>query len=422
MNAVITAIRRQLPQLEGEVLVGFSGGADSTALLHSVFSQKKGQVTAVHINHGLRGSDAEADEAFVRRFCAEFEIPLEVAAVDVRAEAEKRGLSIEHAARELRYDIFVKTAMFLNITKVLTAHNSGDNLETMIYNLARGSIGLVGIPLSRPLTEGIIVYRPLLGVSRADIEKYLTENGLSHVEDLSNQDTVYTRNLIRHQIVPLLEKINPKVSEHAFRNAVIREYDSETLSNELTVDAVNQLSQELGALYVKKLLKSHGISPTYAYITAVLNICRNGSPHAVVNLPMGRSVKRVYNILSIENTIKTDNVSRFNSLFKILQINADTIVGKLYIRKRQQGDSITFPKMGTKSLKKLFIDKKIPMEERDRIPILCDEAGIVAIVGIGVTARCVPCDGAKILSITVEAIDGEYIITEACGEGQMNEE
>ena len=195
------------------LLVAFSGGADSMALLHFLCQNVRNPLFAAHINHHLRGEESDRDEAFARTICEKMGMELFVLQADVQKEAETKGFSIEQAARSLRYDFLEKTAEGLH-AKIATAHTLSDNMETVIFHLVRGTglKGLCGIP---PVRNNII--RPLIACTRDEIEAYCTSNNLSYVTDSTNIDTKYQRNFIRHQIIPALTQINP-----AFDTAIHR--------------------------------------------------------------------------------------------------------------------------------------------------------------------------------------------------------
>lgn len=201
------------------VLVGFSGGPDSVCLLHFLHylaSKKHFEVAALHVHHGLRGKAADADAAFCRRICREWEIPFLLKKKNVRALAKKLDLSIEHAARKARYEAFAQAARQTGATKIALGHHLDDQAETVLLNLLRGTRpeGLCGIPVRRPLNKQTEIVRPLLCVTRSEVEKYLQENNLSFVTDETNTDEAYRRNWIRHELLPLLETKQPKIRQH----------------------------------------------------------------------------------------------------------------------------------------------------------------------------------------------------------------
>ena len=222
------------------IITGLSGGADSVALLHALLHIKEelgiAQIFAVHVNHGLRGEAAAADENFCRRLCEGLGIPLQIYTADVRGLAAAEALSIEEAGRKLRYRYLQEAAAFFGVpgAKIATGHHQNDNAETVIMNLARGAglRGLCGIP---PVNGSII--RPLLDVSRGEIEEYIAAQGLEYVDDASNFSREYARNRVRHTVLPAIEAaINPRaVQTIASNTAWLRE--DETLLEEMAREA-----------------------------------------------------------------------------------------------------------------------------------------------------------------------------------------
>ena len=201
------------------VLVGLSGGPDSVCLLHFLHylsGKKHFYLEAVHVHHGLRGEAADADAQFCKTLCKNMEIPLHAYKKNVRALAKKLDLSIEHAARKARYEAFATAAKKTGASKIALGHHLDDQAETILLNLLRGTRveGLCGIPLRRMLSKQTEIVRPLLCITRAEVEMYLRENGLSCVIDQSNFDDAYTRNWIRHELLPLLEKKQPQIRRH----------------------------------------------------------------------------------------------------------------------------------------------------------------------------------------------------------------
>jgi tRNA(Ile)-lysidine synthase len=201
------------------VLVGLSGGADSVCLLHFLHylsHEKHFALAAVHVNHGLRGKDAQADEDFCREFCEKLQIDYFVKKVDAKQVAEKYNLSPEHGARKARYKAYEQVAKKWGATKLALGHHLDDLSETFLLNLLRGTKvqGLAGIPLRRPLCAGVEIVRPLLCITRAQVETYLKQNKLSHVTDQTNFDDVYRRNWVRNTLLPLLETKQPQIREH----------------------------------------------------------------------------------------------------------------------------------------------------------------------------------------------------------------
>ena len=199
----------------GKVLCALSGGSDSMCLLHllSAMAEEGGfTLCAAHYNHHLRGAESDGDAAFVARWCEEHHIPYALGEGDVAAEAAKRNQGLEETARQLRYAFLTETAEALGCSRIATAHNADDNLETLLLHLTRGAglHGLAGIPPRR----GELV-RPLLTTPRADIEAYLEAHHIPHVEDSTNTDTKYARNKLRSQVIPVLRELNPKLTQRS---------------------------------------------------------------------------------------------------------------------------------------------------------------------------------------------------------------
>lgn len=200
-------------------MVGLSGGADSVCLLHFLaYLARKNhfELCAVHVNHGLRGAAARADERFCRELCQKWDIPLVVKKKAVKTLAKKWNLSPEHAARKARYAAFAQAARETGAAKIALGHHLDDQAETFLLNMLRGTRaeGLCGIPLRRALNGCVQIVRPLLCVTRAEVEEYIAHNGLSFVTDETNFDDAFTRNWVRGTLLPLLESKQPKIRRH----------------------------------------------------------------------------------------------------------------------------------------------------------------------------------------------------------------
>ncbi len=245
------AIRRYGMLSDGEtVIVGLSGGADSTALLHILLSLKEElgiSLKACHINHNLRGEESDGDENFVRALCERLEVPLTVFGIDVKGSSSKHE-SLEETARKLRYREFERLCREEG-ARLATAHTASDNAETVLINMVRGTgtKGLSGIP---PVRDYII--RPLIRCTREEIEEYCIKNGISFVTDSSNLTDDYTRNKIRHKVIPLLKEFNPSLIEGISRMTAIVGEDMSFLEEYSSVKAEECLNE--GKLDSRKLL------------------------------------------------------------------------------------------------------------------------------------------------------------------------
>ena len=225
-NHILEAIERfSLIEEKGvNVTVALSGGADSMSLLYALLNlrEKLGiTVNAAHLNHMIRGEEAERDTCFVKEQCEKLGVKLYCEYADIPAIAEREGISLELAARNTRYEFLKRVSSGL----VATAHTASDNLETLLYNLARGSglDGLCGIPPKR----GIFI-RPLITCTRDTVENYCSENNIPFVTDSTNLADDYTRNKLRHKVVPVLKEINPAVEMNALRTSSILRQDAES--------------------------------------------------------------------------------------------------------------------------------------------------------------------------------------------------
>lgn len=201
------------------VLVGLSGGADSVCLLHFLrylANEQHFALAAVHVNHGLRGAAAMRDEKFCRQLCKTLDIDLFIKHVDAGKIAAQYDLSPEHGARKARYRAYQQIAKKWGATKLALGHHLDDQAETILLNLLRGTQakGLGGIPLRRPLCAGVEIVRPLLCITRAQVETYLNQNKLLYVTDQTNFEDKYRRNWVRHTLLPLLEEKQPQIKQH----------------------------------------------------------------------------------------------------------------------------------------------------------------------------------------------------------------
>jgi tRNA(Ile)-lysidine synthase len=193
------------------VVLGVSGGADSVAMLRAMASLKKeyggrGQLYFAHLNHGMRGSAADADETWLRMLCEQLKLPLEVEKTNVAAIAEKQGDGWEAAARTARYDFLRAAAERIGARFVATAHTANDQVETVLHRILRGTgiDGLAGIMRTRPLSASVALVRPMLTLKRLEVLEYLAAIGQDYRTDASNEDTQWTRNRLRHELLPQL--------------------------------------------------------------------------------------------------------------------------------------------------------------------------------------------------------------------------
>ncbi len=407
------------------ILVALSGGADSVCLLDCLqkLSDELGiSFSAAHVHHGLRGQDADDDELFVRRLCNERNIPLYVKRVDVRALAAETKTGLEEAGRNARYAFFKELKDEHGFTKIATAHHSGDNIETVLMRLMRGTgpLGLGGIPY---VNQEVI--RPLLDVSRQDIEDYCKAQNLSFRTDLSNFETNYTRNKVRHELIPFMEeKFNPdfknsfqeQIRLYAACGAYIKDETEKVMQKEMhsTLQGVCFSCQSLLAYneflvstVLHKVLQQYagGHSITADHINSIMAMLGQGK--CSVSLPDDMVAEVCHGWLYIRRNLpaKTFSYPLFESAFiketgqtvTICDVeympgkgNACTVYldkqklagKKLMLRSRCDGD-VFYPvgMDGRKKLHDFFVDKKIPYFLRDTVPILTADDEVVWIAG-----------------------------------------
>ncbi len=415
------------------VLVGFSGGADSLALLHmlnTLRAKKTFPLYALHVHHGIRGAEADGDEAFCRRTAETLGVPFFSVRADVPALSRAWHLGIEESARRVRYEAFATCMKEQGIPLLVTAHHADDNLETMLFHMVRGSglAGLCGIPETRRLEEGYLC-RPLLSVSRAEILAYCEANDLSYVSDSTNVNEDYTRNRMREHVIPALCRIHPGAVKNAARLAETLRSDNLCLQSmadwfleELEEDASLALDKIAGApdaVVNRALLTlfthvSGGGRLEWIHLRELRLLCQKGVPHSSLSLPCrtrgvienGRlcflpeaearpalvedyctPLSEGRNHLSqtsveilMESSQKAKNIYK-NSILLIL--DSAKIKGTLRARSRRPGDRIRLGGIH-RSLKKIYCDRKISPTLRRRLPVLCDDDGIVAVPSIGI--------------------------------------
>ncbi len=396
------------------VLCGLSGGADSVSLLLCL-RELGYAVCACHLNHGLRGAQADEDEAFCRALCGRLDVPFVSGRCDAAAEAKQRGVSIETAARELRYEFFDRCARRMQARRIATAHTADDNLETMLFHLIRGTgaAGLAGIP---PVRGDII--RPLIEVERRQIEAYLTARGQDWRTDVTNLDDSCTRNRIRHHVIPALRDIEPTAARHAAQTAALLRQDNACLDALARVDGaeietarLRDMPRALAARAVRAMLEQAGApmgEVGQRHIAAVCALAekRTGS----VSLPGGLRAAARGGVLRVERvparremSVRPDcpekfgaytvlvaqNRSDIHNSFKTYPVAYDRMNSELLtVRTWRSSDRMELPgARGARSLKRLYAERGIAPGQRDRLPVLCSAGEIVAAAGIGTDIR-----------------------------------
>jgi len=443
------------------VLVAVSGGADSVCLLHvlnSLKSELNIKLYVAHLNHMIRGEEADNDQRFVESLCKNLGIKCFVKKTDVPALAKSLGLSEEEAGRKARYDFFYEIKNEIKINKIATAHNKNDRAETVLMRIIRGTglDGLTGISYNR--VDGVI--RPILDISRENIEKYCKENELNFCTDSTNSDNDYTRNCIRNKVLPYLkENFNTSIVETLVRFSDIASKDAEFLNayatrlyerinnpmpshkpNALHIESLGMLDYSIKARLIRIAAKKSvgdDIKLEYKNVTDILKLAEKETG-AGIDLPSGLRVENSYgwlvfinkneekeakilpedslyidveplNSYYIENikrdiTLKLVDPAIYKKNERELLLDYDMLEGKrLVIRNRLNGDKmVCFSDGRTKKIKSIFIDAKIEKKDRDKIPLLCADNEVVAIIGSRVSEKY------KVTKNTERALAVEY--------------
>lgn len=417
------------------VVAAVSGGADSMALVHFLkgYAERHGiTLTAAHVNHGLRGEESDADEAFVSAWCVENHVNLQVFHADVSALAKKNSQGLEECGRNVRYSFF--RSLCGPDGRIATAHTLTDSAETVLMNFAKGAgpRGLSGIP---PVREKIV--RPLIRVTREEVEAYCLHYGLRFVTDSSNLTDEYTRNRIRHGVVPVLRGINPGFEQAVFRTTRLLRQDEEYF-RKLACEELNHAATEDGGFSLRVLggqpdcVLSRMISIAiqrktsarldFGHVEAVIAMIRSGRGN--ITLPGGIQCCANGNTLFIQpesgrtvrwktplrlpetllpdgralcvcESSETKNHEKINNLLFNNRINYDTILNtNSFIRNRLPGDRFAPAGRGvTKTLKKLFNEQKVPPFRRDRLAILECGGEILWIEGFGPSQKAAAAEG-----------------------------
>jgi tRNA(Ile)-lysidine synthase len=411
------------------VLCALSGGMDSMALLH-VLSRLKGilgfSLCAAHYNHRLRGEESIRDADFVASYCRDQNISLFLGEGDVEQEAKNLGQGIEETARSMRYAFLEDAAQKAKAARIVTAHHADDNVETVLLHLVRGTglRGLTGIPPVR----GIIV-RPLLTTSRQEIVEYVRLHHLPFVEDSSNEDNRFSRNRIRHQVLPILQDMNPNLTgsvtatvrslreDQAYLEARALELFREAhRAEDGMVIASNCLGMVPKALAVRVILRMleeiEAPTPSQIHLHGIIAIAQGSDPSASLHLPGGVLVQRVYGDLLLawdweheplpplkETLLELGGLTEIGEWQvschericpperppddRTVYLDVQKVRGPLLLRSRQTGDMLALPGRRRKTLKKLMIEERIPRRVREQLPILSDGDGVVAVAGLG---------------------------------------
>lgn len=444
------------------VMVGVSGGADSIALLyllHYLQRELACSLVVAHLNHAIRGDEADGDELFVRQLCLRLNVPFFSARVDVPGRVQTGPLSLEMAARQARFEFFARVAERVGSRLLALAHHADDQVETVLLRLCRGAgpQGLAGLPY-RNVLHGLTIIRPLRDVTRRQVVSFLDAHRLSWREDLSNADVGYMRNRVRHEILPLLEqRMNPQVRSALGRMATIMRDENQWMDAQAANALIECRATEPPAcLDVAKLMAVHialrrrllllwlyeqgpeSLTLSMAHLELLDTLTDSTDGTQRIHLGQGWGVIRRYNLLFLEK------MAHENPFFTPLRIPGETLLpgivalrvktafrgtlvkdrgGKigvyprfvclnearrnrrpLYMRSWQAGDTfLPFGMKGTRKIQDIFVDAKVPRDERERIPLLVCEKHVVWVPGYQVARGWeVPDGNGPVLLVRVE--------------------
>lgn len=396
------------------IIVGVSGGADSVFLLLLLCNLKQEmnlKITAVHINHMIR-EEAVDDEKFVKDLCEKLSVPCICFQIDVTMIAQREKKSLEEAGRKARYDAFYKVRKKYHADKIAIAHHENDQAETFLYRCARGT-GIYGAAAMKA-KDGVLI-RPLLGIKKQEIKKYLRQIGQKWVEDSSNQDDTFARNQIRNQIIPRLEQINDQAVGHiAMLCEDIKEVSSylEQQTEEAFIRCTAKMNQgfeincermQMENAWIQRQIFKKILEETAGkkkdlerrHIEDLMLLSQNETGKKI-SLPYGMTAEKSYQYIRVQKGDISDKQEMRGQIFceevmdltNIVEndcikiIDYDRIETGVQLRCRKSGDFFTFGKeYKKKTLSRYFIDEKIPRQLRDKIPLIADGSHIVWIVG-----------------------------------------
>jgi tRNA(Ile)-lysidine synthase len=434
-------LREQLLLPDETVVVGVSGGNDSTALLHILVALNENyhygwKLHAVHLNHCFRGEEARQDAGYAQELCRQLGVAFHLFEFDVPAYMERTGMGGQEASRQIRYGYYVQVAEEQGAAKVAVAHHADDQVETILFRSVRGTRmnGLSGMPKRRWLDEGKIeLVRPLLSQTREELERYCRENGLAPREDSSNRSRKYKRNLLRLDVMPLLEQVNDRYREHILKAADsirqdhlllerlaeehLREVVIAKKQDEIVID--NDKFQKCDVALQRRMITlilgyvSKQTEWSSQHVEAVLHLSGGSRPSAELHLPGQLVASRVYGRihfcpkgreerihmycyeLSVPGStwideskvwVHTSYLERSMDWERLMEneavFDADRLPGPLFLRNRKPGDRLTVFGSGEKKLKDLLIDAKVPRAWRDRLPLLTAGEEVILVPGV----------------------------------------
>ena len=401
---------------EDKLILGISGGADSVCLMH-VFLELGYSFELAHCNFNLRGEESDADEYFVKDLAKEHQLKVHIKQFDTMVYAAENKISTQMAARDLRYAWFEKLRIKSNAKYLAIAHHANDDVETFFINLVRGS-GLKGFLGIKEKNNAIV--RPLLSVSRLEIEKYLKDKGLFFREDSSNVSVKYLRNKIRHELIPLLSQMNPSIQQTVKDEMRILDGVAQIYASKVE-EVRNDLTQEKNGIVQLEISALLALNPLHSYLYELLSAYGFYAVEAISKALQGQSGKQFF---SSTHQLVVDRANIFISLlnkenevfeitektislvypleinFKVMddktiiydnniaQLDVEKLKFPLTLRKWKEGDK--FMPLGMKKFKKLsdfFIDSKFSIIDKQEQWLLCSGVDIVWVLGCRIDER-----------------------------------
>lgn len=398
-NRILETVKKYNMLSYGDTIVaGVSGGADSMLLLHFLISVRdlyNLNIIVAHIEHGIRGEESLADAQFVKAYCEKNNVEFRQLSINAPLEAAQEHLSVEEYSRQARYRFFTS----IKCDKIATAHNMTDNAETLIFRLARGT-GLKGACAILPVRENII--RPLIEIGADEIRDYCDNNDIPYRVDKTNFSNDYSRNLIRNKILPLLNQINSEsvknidcfikdaVEDFSFIDECAQKaYSESVFEDKIEISKIKHFNTAIIKRVIKKYFSDKDILLDRIHLNNILSLLNKqgkvqikGELFAVSDGEYLRYADFSNDKREIKYEIKILKFSEFNPKNVDFYCDCDKIIGNAEIRCRMVGDTIRpAGRSCTKSLKKLFNELKIPQEERNSVGVVCDDIGVIGVIG-----------------------------------------
>lgn len=418
---------------DSKICVAVSGGKDSMALLHYIYTHARAYgitLTALNCDHKIRGALSARDSEFVRSYCEGLQIPLLTFSEDCVRLAQTLGASVETAARNWRRECYVKAAHTFFSDAVATAHHLNDNAETVLFNLARGSAVAGAAGITDTVFNGVKFIRPFISRTRGEIDAYINENSVPYVEDETNLSDDYTRNRIRHSVLPELEKAVPAAAEGLYRFSRLAAEDEQYFAelikkNALVVNTPYGVEIKLctqavvfrrAATYaVKSICARKDYTSEHMHTLYNLQFSENGKKFEFLGLTAYKENDKIVlteafgappdeiaysGYAGAEFCAQPLKISSAPADGKVLMFDGAAVPQTAVIRFMREGDFFTKFGGGTKSLGDFFTDKKIPVRLRRIIPLIADGSEILAVCGVEISDR---------IKVTPETVQTLYV-------------